>query len=74
MLHVNMIEDKRGDLVDIAYYCSQRCADAAGIPQPSAWPGGMETDYDQYCAQCGDHIAHGLQCEMYYDATDNALT
>ena len=61
-LHVNEIDDDRGDLVDVLYACSQQCALAQGFPQPSAWPGGMETDSDQYCVNCGDHIAHGLQC------------
>lgn len=60
MLHVRLKEDGRGDLVDVDYYCSQICADRAGIPQPSAWPGGMETDYDKYCANCGDFIEHGI--------------
>ncbi len=64
MLHVRMIEDSIGDLVDIDYYCSQYCALKADVPQPSAWPGGMETDYDQYCGNCETLIARGLS---YYD-------
>ncbi len=63
MLHVNLVEDSKGDLVDIEYYCGALCARDANVPEPSAWPGGMETDYDQYCASCGDHITCGLQCE-----------
>ena len=62
-LHVNLIEDERGNLVDILYYCSQICADAAGAPYPSAWPGGMDSDYCQYCEVCASLIEHGLQCE-----------
>ena len=60
MLHVRMIEDTQGDLVNMEYYCSALCAREANVPEPSAWPGGMETDYDQHCAQCGDLIAAGL--------------
>ncbi len=61
MLHVEMIEDKSGDLVDIGYYCSQGCAIEAGIPQPSAWPGGMGTDYCQICTVCECVITHGIE-------------
>jgi hypothetical protein len=28
-----------------------------------AWPGGCETDYDVWCAACGDFMWHGLECE-----------
>ncbi len=63
MLHVHMIEDSIGDLVEIDYYCSQYCATESKIPNPSAWPGGMETESDQYCARCGDFIAHGLNSD-----------
>jgi len=60
-LHVHMIEDTQGDLVDIEYYCGPLCANEAGIPEPSAWPGGMETGHDQSCNQCGRLIAHGME-------------
>lgn len=63
MLHVRFIEDSIGNLVDIEYYCGQLCATEANVPQPSAWPGGMETDSDQHCTNCETHIAHGLECE-----------
>jgi hypothetical protein len=62
-MHIHMIEDERGDLVDIDYYCSQYCADAANIPQPSL-TFGEETDYCIICANCGDHIQRGIE----YDA------
>jgi hypothetical protein len=61
-MHVQMVEDAGGDLVDILYACSAQCAEVGKFDHPSAWPGGTETDYDQHCDTCGDHIAHGLQC------------
>lgn len=61
MTHVHFIENElTGDLIDIRYFCSQSCALNAGGPQPSAWAGGMEIDYDQHCDNCGDFIAAGL--------------
>jgi hypothetical protein len=61
MDYVNFIEDEKGDLVDIQYACSQLCADDLGFPHPSAWPGGMETDYDVHCENCNDLMWHGLE-------------
>jgi hypothetical protein len=60
--HANMIEGEQGDLIDIEYACSELCAWDQGFPQPSAWPGGMETDYDVFCGSCGFHMWHGIQC------------
>jgi len=65
MVHVNMIEDLQGDLVDIEYFCSAQCFETT-TNRPAygnAWPGGMETDYDVTCFCCGGHMWHGLQCE-----------
>ena len=63
MTHVHMIEDESGDLVDIEYACSEWCANDREFPQPSAWPGGMETDYDVHCSSCGDLMWKGLQSD-----------
>lgn len=57
-LYVDMIEDN-GDLVDIDYYCSATCAGSA--PNAGAWPGGMEVDYDCFCASCGTKVIEGLE-------------
>ena len=59
--NVNMIEDDAGDLIDIEYACSAWCANALGFPAPSAWPGGMETDYAVSCGNCGSHMWDGLE-------------
>jgi len=61
MTHVQLIEDERGDLVDIRYACSALCAGDLEFPEPSAWPGGMETDYDVLCESCGDLMWKGLE-------------
>jgi hypothetical protein len=60
MTHVEMIEDATGDLVDIRYACSALCASDLEFPEPSAWPGGMETDYDVHCENCGNQMWEGL--------------
>ena len=59
-MHANMIEDERGDLVDILYYCSQACASEDDAPQPSYWPGGMELEYCVDCHVCGTAVEHGI--------------
>jgi hypothetical protein len=63
MTYVEMIEDSQGNLVDINCFDSAWCfnestgRDSYG----SAWPGGMETDYDVHCHNCGDLMWHGLE-------------
>ena len=37
-------------------------ADGATFLSWGGWPGGSETDYDVFCAACGCHLWHGLQC------------
>ena len=63
MDHIQMVEDSQGDLVDIRYACSQLCASDLGFDEPSAWPGGMETDYDVYCENCEMLMCGGLNPE-----------
>ena len=63
MTHVELLEDARGNLVDIEYYCCATCytiakgQDAHG----HAWPCGMETDHDVYCDNCGDLMREGIE-------------
>ncbi len=38
--------------------------------QYGAWPGGCETDYDEWCAQCGAFLWHGLSCECEDKSVD----
>lgn len=65
MLYVNMIEDTKGNLVDIEYYCCEAhyIMGAAQSASVGAWPGGMETEDDQVCHHCQTLIAHGLSCD-----------
>lgn len=52
--YIETIEDDKGDLVDILYYCEwHRPADV--LPWPCySWP-----DYDVYCTECGTLIHKG---------------
>jgi hypothetical protein len=54
MRYVNMIEDDRGDLVEIDIYCSSTCWRDAGLGDPFGhyWPCPEATDYAQHCPQC----------------------
>ena len=67
MTYVNLIEDTRGDLVEIEHYCSTECfrqgtgKDAHGY----RWPCPEQADYNQYCPTCGVLAvpAHGDECD-----------
>ena len=61
MTHIHFVEDERGDLVDLGYYCSRSCYVEAGHTDAGAWPGGMETDSDVHCETCGDFMWQGLE-------------
>lgn len=54
MKYIELIEDTRGDLVDIVYYCSAMCftLDTAKDAYGYGWPGEIETDYYIYCQRC----------------------
>lgn len=62
MIHVNMIEDTKGDLVDIEYFCDGACFTAHTGENyfGHGWPCGSETDYDVYCAHCETLLWKGL--------------
>ncbi len=55
MTYVRLIEDSRGDLVDIEHYCSTICWRDAGLGDPHghAWPCPEQADYAQHCPSCG---------------------
>lgn len=56
-----MIEDIRGDLVDISYYCSSFCFERdTGELATGNWYPGVETDYDIHCEGCGELIQKGI--------------
>ena len=55
MTYVKMVEDERGDLVDIKHYCSAWCyVDGEGeSADGQLWPCPESADYPQYCPTCG---------------------
>ena len=65
MTYVRMIEDCRGDLIEIEHYCSAQCftegtgEDAYG----HRWPCPEQADYSQHCPTCGDESAPANGCE-----------
>ena len=63
MIHIEHIEDSRGDLIDVNYYCSGSCY-TLGTGEDSSghgWPCGSETDYDVCCHHCGTLLWRGLE-------------
>ena len=50
-VHIEMVEDARGDLVDLVYY-HHGCA-PADVP---GWPSPEAIDYPVYCAACGARV------------------
>jgi len=74
LIHANFIEDTKGDLVNIDWYCSPFCFNEdmqdKGEDKDSyghAYPCGTETDNDTYCANpsCGDLLWTGLSNTEY---------
>ncbi len=62
MRYVNMIEDSRGDLVDIEIYCSAYCwPDSLGPADGHGWPCPEATDYPQYCPTCGTCVVEAIE-------------
>lgn len=73
---IETLEDN-GDLVDIHYFCGQFCSDDAErrvLAAEQVYNNGRarfaftehicpETDYDVWCAECGDFLWHGIECE-----------
>lgn len=45
------------------YGAGEQAAANGQTVQYGAWPGGCETDYDEWCAYCGAFLWHGLECE-----------
>lgn len=60
MTHVIPIEDARGDLVDLLYFCSDYCA--RQHPLYAGWNGCHESQSCEACCEC-DEIIKGFDCE-----------
>lgn len=63
MAYVNYIEDERGDLAEITFYCSQACADDEYDEYAVPLVGRIETDYSTFCAHCDELLWTGLEDE-----------
>jgi hypothetical protein len=48
-VHIQQIEDRNGDLVELVYFC-HTCGIDRGVP---GWPAPESLDYNVYCADCG---------------------
>ena len=70
MAHIRHIEDDTGDLVDLAYFCSDFCNSewhpegiaADGVEPYGGWYGLHEISCDEVCANCGE-IVEGINEE-----------
>ena len=63
MAHITLIEDERGELVDINYFCSDWCAQSD--PHYAGWYGCVEVgdvDNDVWCVTCDTYILYPLHC------------
>jgi hypothetical protein len=67
MRYVNMIEDDRGDLVDIEVYCSADCFERGTGREAfgHAWPCPEQADYRQYCPTCGTCTVVAIEDESF---------
>ena len=65
-------EDESGDLVDVDYYCDERCATDDGAPIDAlskrdgyrlglVYPTPIETDYATFCEGCGTPLEYGME-------------
>jgi hypothetical protein len=63
--YVRMIEDAKGDLIDIEQYCSATCWRDAGFDDPNdaRWPCPERTDYAQHCPACGEVAVEAIEVE-----------
>jgi len=64
------------DIYDRDYFCSAWCAfprdtkafeDQDDIVGEDNWPGGIESDSNEYCAGCGSMLTHGMSVEDCLD-------
>ena len=69
MAHYIHYYAENGDLVDIDSFCSHSCMmekcrelDQIDLNHETVVIVSQETDYDVFCANCGEFIHHGLQC------------
>ena len=51
MSNINIIEDAKGDLEDLEYFCSDYCAQSS--EHYAGWHGCVELYYQEFCQNCG---------------------
>lgn len=66
MVYLVEWNDEDGDLADRSIYCNRLCADRDPVTkkpntEQGNWPGGWESDHNEYCPSCGTMLSHGLE-------------
>jgi hypothetical protein len=56
MANVNLIEDSRGDLIDLEYFCSDGCAKFSDNYR--GWYGCVELYTAEVCQTCATQLAY----------------
>jgi hypothetical protein len=63
-MHMLMIQDARGDVVDVLVFCSNAChaehAAEHGLSY-DGWNGAHESDSTEWCVQCGTVASVGIE-------------
>lgn len=78
MAHLVIIEDSKGDITDVHWYCSDSCAKTD--EHYFGWNGCIEIhDAPQLCVACGDRLAYYFthprtHVTRYVDPTDEDYT
>jgi hypothetical protein len=67
MAHCMMIEDDRGELIDVVNLCSDSCHRQYAGTAYAGWDGCHELELTDWCANCGVVIA-GTYAAEYGDA------
>lgn len=52
-MHEMIVEDERGDVVDLLPFCSDSCHRAYAGERYAGWNGANELEHTDYCAACG---------------------
>jgi hypothetical protein len=64
VIHLEFVEDAKGDVVDTKVYCNSTCAYLND--KAEAYPCGYESDTCVYCANdgCNSVVITGIECEF----------
>lgn len=72
MVYLVEWNDGDGDILDRSIYCNVLCADQdpatdMANTEQGYWPGGWESDHNEYCPSCGTMLTHGMTEEECND-------